>query len=171
LPFGKGKRLLAGGNRVVNTIVSGWQLNGITTMQTGLPLALTSSVNQVNAFNPNSRPNIAPGASALLDGSERSITRWFNTSIFSQPGTYTLGTVSRTLPDARVPGLVNFDWSLFKNTTIREGVTFQLRWEAFNALNHANFLTPGQVQGTGQFGVISTANPARQMQIGAKILF
>jgi len=64
----------------VNPIVSGWQFNGVTTIQSGLPLQITSANNQTNSFDIASRPNIAPGASAA---GAKTITQWFNTSVFS----------------------------------------------------------------------------------------
>jgi hypothetical protein len=57
-----------------------------------------------------------------------------------------------------------------KNTTITENVKLQLRGEAFNAFNHTNFDEPDRWLGPG-FGVISSAEPARVMQLSAKIVF
>lgn len=171
LPFGKGKRLFSDAPRGVNLAISGWKINGITTVQGGLPLQITTAQNQINAFTGSARPNIASGAEVALNGGESSIQRWFNTAAFSQPAAFTFGTAPRTIPNARVPGLVNFDLSLFKNARITEAVTLQMRFESFNALNHTNFGAPNQVFGNAQFGIIGSANPARQTQIGAKIVF
>jgi hypothetical protein len=91
--------------------------------------------------------------------------------VFSQPPAFTFGNVSRTLPDTRGPGVQNFDFSLFKNTRILERINLQLRWELFNAFNHANFSQPGQVFGNAQFGVISGSDLPRIMQVAAKIIF
>jgi hypothetical protein len=68
--------------------------------------------------------------------------------------------------------LVNFDFSVLKNTTIREPVQLQFRAEAFNLMNTPRFGTPGTTLGTGQFGVItSQANSPRQIQLGLKLIF
>jgi hypothetical protein len=168
-PFGRGKRWATSAPRVLNSILSGWQINGVTTIQSGLPLQLTNSNNQTNTFDIASRPNIAPGATAEL--AHPTVAQWFNTSVFSQPAPFTFGNVSRTIPNVRVPGIVQFDISLFKNTVVRENARLQFRLESFNSFNHANFGPPGQVFGTAQLGVISTANPARTVQVGAKLLF
>lgn len=154
-----------------NRILGGWQFNGIATFQTGTPITLTTQVNQVNAFNSSSRPNVAPGASGKLPADQRSIDRWFNTSVFSQPPAFSFGNVARALPDVRNPGLENFDLSLFKNTRFTERLSFQLRFEAFNVLNHTNFGRPGTALGNAAFGVISTAGPSRALQVAAKIMF
>jgi len=136
-----------------------------------MPLALTTQVNQVNGFNANSRPNITLGASAKLPADQRSIDRWFDTSVFSQPPAFTFGNVARALPDVRNPGLGNFDLSLFKNTSFTERLSLQLRFEAFNAVNHTNLGGPGTAFGNAAFGVISTTGPSRTLQVAAKVLF
>ena len=56
LPFGPGKRLLSAGG-APGRILGGWQLNGITTFQSGPPLGLSTSANQTNSFGGSSRPN------------------------------------------------------------------------------------------------------------------
>jgi hypothetical protein len=165
LPFAKMAR---GATRI---LLGGWQLNGLTTIQGGTPIALTTQVNQVNAFNGTSRPNIALGQSAKLPEGERTIDQWFRTDVFSQPAAFTFGGVSPRLPDTRAPGLVNFDLSAFKNTPISERVNLQLRFEFFNAFNHPNFGPPAGVVGNAQLGVISSADPARVVQVAAKIIF
>jgi hypothetical protein len=168
LPFGKGG--LRTSSSVVNKVISGWSLNGITTLQTGYPLRIGVQANQVQAFS-GARPDTKPGASANLPSDSRSIDRWFDTSIFSQPAQFRFGNVSRVLPDARGPGLRNFDFSLLKNTAIAEQVNFQLRFEAFNALNRAHFGDPGATLGTAQFGVINSTGPSRVIQIAAQLVF
>jgi len=171
LPFGQGKPILGGAGRFVNALSGGWQINTIGTMQTGYPLALTTSVNQTNALGGTSRPNIAAGASPNLPANRQTLTEWFNTAAFSQPAPFTFGNVARTLPSTRAPGLQNFDVSLFKNNRIRERYNLQLRFEAFNIVNRANFSAPGAVFGNPQFGVISATGPARVLQIAAKVIF
>ncbi|MGH9665516.1 MAG: carboxypeptidase regulatory-like domain-containing protein, partial [Bryobacteraceae bacterium] len=119
LPFGHRKRFGSNWNRFTDATLGGWQINGIASFQNGVPLALSAS-NVANIFNPGERPN-NNGQSAALSGSvESRLNQYFNTSVFSQPATYTLGNVSRTLPDVRTPGLRNFDISLFKNFILTE---------------------------------------------------
>jgi hypothetical protein len=47
----------------------------------------------------------------------------------------------------------------------------ELRWEVFNLFNHVNFDVPNRIAFTPNFGRIFAAGPARQMQIGIKLLF
>ncbi len=171
LPMGTGHRLF-GSNRVARALASGWQVNGVTTAQKGFPLGLGTSANQTNSFGGGSRPN-NNGTSAALSGDvESRLNRYFDTSVFSQPPAFTFGNVARMLPDVRAPGLVNFDFSVFKNTRIAERYLVQLRGEAFNALNHPNFGGPSTTFGINNgFGSIGGTGPARLMQLALKIQF
>src|SRR6185437_14366080 len=66
LPFGKGHRWL-GSNRFEQMVAGGWQVNGVTTAQSGFPLGMGTSVNQTNSYGGGSRPN-SNGQSAALSG-------------------------------------------------------------------------------------------------------
>jgi hypothetical protein len=171
LPFGKGRRFankLPGG---ANLLISGWQFNGISTFQTGTPLIIGTLNNNTGAYSVAQRPNNNGQTAAISDPT---IDRWFNTSVFSQPASYTFGNTARTLPDVRNPGVANNDLSLFKNTYIgSEGrLNLQYRLEMFNAFNTAQFAGPGAIISTGNFGVISSvATPSRQIQMALKLLW
>jgi hypothetical protein len=154
-----------------NRWLGGWSVTGITTLQTGRPLALNTATNNTNSFGGGSRPN-NNGQSAALPDSERTLERWFDTSVFSQPEPFTFGNTGRTLPDVREPGLVNFDFSAIKDFLLTERARLQFRAEAFNIFNTPQFGRPGTVFGNPQFGVInSQANSPRQIQLGLKIIF
>ena len=71
----------------------------------------------------------------------------------------------------RQPGIVNWDFSALKNTTLHERTTLQFRAEFFNFLNDTNFGGPGTSFGTGTLGVISSAADGRTIQFGLKLLF
>jgi hypothetical protein len=172
LPFGRGQRFLAN-RRFVSSVVEGWQLNNITVVQTGYPLAITGANNDLAT-----RPNFVPGVSAKLGN--RNKTEWFNTAAFVNPPLYTFGDVGRTLPNVRSPGTVNFDVSLFKTTTITEHIKLQLRLETFNLFNHPNLgvpnttFSPGAngLNANGAFGTItSTGTSNRDVQLAAKVIF
>jgi hypothetical protein len=171
VPFGKGKQFGAHWNRAVDSVLGGWQANGIITMQTGIPLALSAS-NVGNIFNAGERPN-NNGATGLLSGSvESRLAKYFNTAVFSQPATYTFGNVSRTLPDIRTPGARNLDLSLFKHFAITEHLTLEFRAESFNAFNTPIFGGPNTSVTASTFGVITTqANAPRQTQLALKLIF
>lgn len=171
LPFGPGRALLGSSHGVVGKVIGGWQVNGITTFQKGLPLGLTTSANNTNSNGGGSRPN-NNGTSAALSGPvESRLNGYFNTSVFSQPPPFTFGNTGRELPDVRAPSSVNFDFSAFKNISLTERAKLQIRGEFFNFFNHPNFGAPGTTLGTSSFGVISSAANARDIQFGLKIIY
>jgi hypothetical protein len=171
LPFGKGRRFRASWNRAVDAAIGGWQINGIATVATGLPLAVTAQ-NTSGANNASLRPN-NNGRSARLDGPvESRLNKYFDTSVFSQPAPFTFGNTGRVLPDARIPGARNLDFSLFKSFRLLEHVSLQLRAEAFNLTNTVQFGRPNSNLSTANFGQItSQVNSPRQLQFGLKLLF
>lgn len=171
LPFGRGKTLGSSVSPLWNRIVGGWQLNGLASFQSGLPLTMATAVNNTNSYGGGSRPN-STGVSARLSGpSEARLDRWFDTSAFTQPAPFTFGNVARTLGDVRGPANVNFDLSLLKNIAVTERVRAQLRGEAFNAFNNTNFGTPNTALASPTFGTINSAGAARIIQLGLKVNF
>lgn len=175
LPFGRGKTLLSGASGLLGALVSGWQVNGVTTFQSGTPLSITTPVNQLG-FGAGSRPN-NNGRSAKLPSSERTPDRWFDTSVFSQPAPFTFGNTTRYSPDLRGPGRNDWTTSFFKNTVISERVNVQFRAEFFNLLNHPLWAAPGTTVDTPTFGRVlskggSFGNPGnRTGQLGLKLIF
>jgi hypothetical protein len=167
LPFFKGS-----GSRIVKTALAGWQTNGITTVQSGLPFSATISADQANVGQGTQRANFA--GTPTVDCGSGKLTRCVNIDAFTLPALYTYGNTPRNF--LRGPGYVNFDWSLFKNFSITEAVTLQFRWETFNTLNHPNFANPNStfVPGSTVFGAITglaTGANMRQQQFGLKLLF
>lgn len=172
LPVGKGKALLSGAHGVTQTLLGGWQMNAIVTLQTGIPLGLTCQSNTTGSSGGGCRPN-STGESAELSGPvTQRLNEYFNTSVFTQPPNYTFGNVSRALPDVRAPSFKNIDFSIYKNFQIRERARLQFRAEAFNLTNTPIFGAPNAVFGGPSFGIISTqANSPRQMQVALRLDF
>ncbi|MEZ5354602.1 MAG: TonB-dependent receptor [Bryobacteraceae bacterium] len=170
LPFGAGKAFNPT-NAVLGKIVSGWQINTIGVMQSGIPLTVRGANNR-QADRPNST-----GVSAKIDNPTRE--RWFNTEAFINPPDFELGNVGRTTPDVRHPGTLNWDVSLIKDTRIRERVNIQFRAEAFNFLNATNLGLANDSFSAGAngmnqsatFGTVTSARDARVGQLGLKIIF
>ena len=69
------------------------------------------------------------------------------------------------------PGLNNFTLSLAKSTKITESKELQLRFEAFNLFNHAQFFNPAGDITSDDFGKVLSARDPRIMQFGVKFLF
>jgi hypothetical protein len=171
LPFGKGRMFGSDAPGVVNAIIGGWQINGITTFQSGTPLGITAN-NTAGLFNPLTRPN-TNGRSAKLSGPvDERLARYFDTSVYSQPAAFTFGNVGATLPDIRTDGIRNFDISLFKVFAPMEKLRVQFRVEALNAFNTPRFGGPNTSVTSASFGLISSqANSPRQVQFGLKLLW
>jgi hypothetical protein len=175
LPFGKEKRFLSNAAGAVNKIVSGWGLNGITTLQAGYPLALTAqpSVLFTQFYSGAIRPNVVAGCVKNIDGSWQSrLSKQFNTACFTQPAQFAYGTESRSDPSLRAPGIANWDLAIFKGTPITERINLQFRAEFFNLANRVQFWPGGTVLGTAQFGVVSQQrNDPRSVQLSLRVNF
>jgi hypothetical protein len=183
LPLGRGRRLL-GNPGPLDRAVSGWQITGLYTVQSGTPVAVGSFTNLTGAFNDvtdvygsyssNARPN-NNGQSANLTGrAQNRLNKWFETGVFSQPFPYTFGNTARTLPDTRWHGTNNLDLGVFKNNRFgRDGrFNIQFRAEFFNVANHVRFGVAGMYSDTATFGVISSqANNPRQVQLALKFIY
>ncbi|MDQ1473848.1 MAG: hypothetical protein QOJ99_5328, partial [Bryobacterales bacterium] len=169
LPFGKGKHFGTSWNRITDTILGGWQANGILTLASGVPLAFSTANNTSYSFGGGQHPDVV-GNPVLSSG--KSIYSWFNTAAFAQPADFTFGNLSRTYTGVRADRLRNLDFSLFKNFTITEKFRLQFRAETFNLTNTPVFGTPGTTVNGVNFGVITgQSNPPRNLQLALKLLF
>ncbi|HYA23337.1 MAG TPA: TonB-dependent receptor [Terriglobales bacterium] len=153
-------------------VVGGWSLSGITTFATGLPITLTenddNSLIGANAA-PVDVPNYTPGGPVLADTNPRDGKPYFDTSLFSNEQLGQFGNSRRRFFHG--PGLNNFTMALLKNTKITESKELQLRLEAFNLFNHAQFTNPTGEINSSQFGLVTGARDPRILQIGVKFLF
>jgi hypothetical protein len=166
LPFGDGRvfnpRSLAG------KLLSGWEVAGAITLQSGLPLAITQATN-FNAFAGfgTQRPN--RNGSPELPSGERSTAQFFNTAAFAVAPQFTLGNSSRN--PVRGPGYRNADLALIKRTYFREGRNLEFRAEIFNLTNTPPLGNPNTVLGSPGFGSITSAGDPRVIQFGLKLNF
>lgn len=173
LPFGRGRRWMGDSRGLVNQLVGGWQVNTITTVQTGFPLLVRGS----NNFSNINWPDVV--RDPTLSSSERSVTQWFDTEAFRNPADFTIGNIPRTLPNTRGPGLLDVAFSAFKTFQIRERLKLEFRAEMFNAINHVNYDSPNTtflpnrqgVNTNANFGRILGALDARNIQLGLRLAF
>jgi hypothetical protein len=164
LPFGQGRRWMSGAGGILQGIVGGWQLAGITTMTTGRPftVVLQSGVNNGAPSWPN---RTGPGT---LD--EPSVDLWFNPADFQAPPPNTYGNSGRGILYA--PGHVNFDTSLSKRFSLVGRSDLEFRWDAFNLFNHPAFGFPNANIGNLSAGRITTTiADNRSMQFALKLNF
>ena len=165
LPFGAKK------------LYGGWTANSIVTIQGGFPFTPQLSYNPSN--NGDTRNPVRPFVNPSFSGPVilGSPNQWFNPAAFLAPpnGSGFYGNLGRDTLEG--PGLGTWDFSLQKNTAIRETLNLQFRAEFFNLLNRANFNTPNAVVFTPSgvsptAGLItSTSTTSRQIQFGLKLLW
>ncbi|HVT93902.1 MAG TPA: TonB-dependent receptor [Bryobacteraceae bacterium] len=167
LPFGKGKALFGNANGALDKIIGGWQLNGITTFSAGQfkTVGLNTDWLNLGAFA-SSRPNIIGDYTA-----GRSLPyQYVNSAAFAFPALHVQGNAGRNTIE--VPGIANWDMSLFKNVLFRERYLTQLRLEAFNIFNHTQFGVPDLSVGSPTFGQIGgTLIASRKLQVGLRLQF
>jgi hypothetical protein len=173
LPFGKGRKFMTSAPRALDAALGGWQVNGILTLQTALPMQITQNGNNTQLGSSGQRPSNNGKSPKKTGPIEDRLNSYFDQSVFSQTGNFAWGTVSRTSPDLRGPRENNFDASLFKRFVIREALQTELRAEAFNFFNHPIWNGPGtNVSTPGTFGIIqSKGNQRRVMQVALRIIW
>lgn len=186
LPWGPGRPWLQVGP--LSQILGGWQINGITTLRSGLPNSVFTNVLPATfaAFNV---PDRVSGVSMYLG---KGPDGYLNPKAFAVPGTvrsqtgvsiYQYGNAAVGV--VRGPGSVNFDFSVFKEFKVTERYKVQFRSEYFNLTNTPTFFlggpgsspltcrgTPGATCTNTDFGVLSSGTATgRQAQLGLKLLF
>jgi hypothetical protein len=175
IPVGKGRKYLANANWYTDAVIGGWGVEGVTTLQSGFPLHLTTNTNNSNSFGGGQRPNVVAGCNSSISGSITSkLNEYFNTSCFTQPAPFTFGDESRNDPNLRSPGIANWDFSAYKNfaLTPENKATLQFRAEFFNIFNRVQFGYPGQALGSSNFGQItSQVNLPRLVQFALRLSF
>jgi hypothetical protein len=169
-PFGQNKPFLNQG-ALLTRIVGGWQINGLTTFQSGTPLSIYGG-NSNGTMEGTGRPNWS-GKNPTLHGSVYNrLNKFFDTSQFTYNNAFTFGTSPRLVPDLFTQGVDNWAMSLFKDTVIHDNVKLQFRAEAFNTFNRVWFGTPNRNLNSSTFGSISSqANNPRNLQLGLRMLF
>ena len=155
---------------------SGWQINGITLMRSGLSVNVTCGCDSALIGAASARADSVPGA-PLRPAQVDVPGNQYNLGAFARPATGTFGSVGRNT--LKGPAAYNWDFSLFKNFKVREGRSIQFRAEMFNVFNTPQFGTPGaNLSAPNNFGrSLGTINtPAgfgtnRQVQFALRYTF
>ncbi|PYT11962.1 MAG: hypothetical protein DMG59_24900, partial [Acidobacteria bacterium] len=181
LPFGAGHTLGGSTHGLAGWLVSGWQTNGILRFQTGTAFSLIAGVDVNGNGVVNDRASLLSGdlgklfnASFGKNGDRRYLINNQGAVLGVSPTPEIIGSMlSRNVLFS--PGIINVDFSMFKNTHIpvgKEGLNLQFRAEAFNLFNHTNFGGPVTNIASSQFGVVSSTQVlGRQVQLGLKLIF
>jgi hypothetical protein len=165
-------------------VLGGWELGGIVTAESGVPFTSLIGGDSLglNSNDPFAFPNRLTGPGCGSDVNPGNPNNYIKLNCFAPPNPLTLlGNGGRNTLVG--PGLVNLDFSLFKNNYIRrisEGFNLQFRAEFFNVLNRANFGTPihnntlfdqggNPIGGAGT--VDQTSTTSRQIQLALKVIW
>ena len=161
-------------NRLLKTILGGWEISGIVTIRSGAPLNIGLAGQNVASIVPNTsnRPNVNGTMK-----NPHTVQQWFDTSVFSMPAPGTWGTEPHNA--VRGPGRNNWDISFFKNFIFNEqrGTNLQFRAEFFNIWNHPQWVGDtlnGGISanyGASNFGAVTSAYDARVLQLALKFSF
>lgn len=162
-----------------NRVTEGWSLSGTTRFSTGFPVTLSDdSDNSLLGTLGNGVNNQLLDTPQLSEGplqinrNPRNGQSAFNTSLFSTETLGVLGNSPRRFFHG--PGISNFDVQISKNVRLTESKSIDIRVEAFNLFNHAQFYGPTSVNGKiddPNFGNVVSAAAPRLVQVAAKVHF
>jgi hypothetical protein len=170
LPFGVGRRWMNHG--LAAKIIGGWQLNGILTLMTGLPMTFTANGSVLNTpGSPQTADQVAEVTKLYgVNTPSKGGSPWFSQSSFVQPTGVRFGTSGRNTLSG--PNFFNADASIFKIFNFTERVKLEIRGEAFSFTNTPQFSRPNTDVSNANYGYITgVEGGGRSMQLGAKISF
>ncbi|MEO8075366.1 MAG: TonB-dependent receptor, partial [Acidobacteriota bacterium] len=170
LPFGKGRKFASGMNPLMEGILGGWRVVGINTMTSGVPINLSYSPSA--AFSVGGtvtyRPNLS-GDPLTPDGG---VTNYLNQATVVVPTDITQPFGNAPRNAARGTPFSQMDLGLHKAFGPQgDARRIEARIEAFNLFNRTNFQTANGNRSSSAFGTITSAFPARQIQLGVKLYF
>jgi len=176
VPVGHGRALAGNLSGPLDWIIGGWAVSTFITEQSGQPLAIYMANPRLQ--DGNQRPDVLCGGGTGV-GSNRAAVQQIpvlNASCFADPGDEVPGNAPRYFSGLRTDGIHNFDSSLYKEFTPREGMSLQLRADVFNTMNTPRFAPPNTAYSPGDptFGIISSTAAGytpRLIQFGLRFEF
>jgi hypothetical protein len=155
-------------NHFLKSTIGGWEISGIVTMTSGLPInpQLTGGQSGNGLPNATNRPDQIASVSY-----PHKVGQWFDTAAFADPAVGLWGDAGHN--SLRGPGRDNWNLSLFKSFTLNEarGSRFEFRAESFNTWNHTEFDQVSNGLGSSNFGQVTSAFDPRVFQFGAKLYY
>ena len=172
--------------QTAKALTHGWEISGVTSFSTGLPITLVETDDHAltgTGFGgpivlPVDTPNFSGGSVGKTDPRNNPLHYFFNIDQFSQSAIGVEGNANRRFFHG--PGINNWNMAIKKITPIRESVSLEFRAELFNVFNHAQFINPsGLVPGPlgtaasplTNFGQVTAARDPRLAQLGLKLNF
>jgi hypothetical protein len=158
LPFGKGRRWLTEGP--LSYIAGGWQINSLLSLMSGTPFNVQAPETTLDMPGSTQTADLVKSEVAKPGGIGRG-QLWFDTSAFQAPPLGRFGNTGYNI--LRGPGLVNWDFGVFREFVFTERWRLQFRGESFNFSNTPHFNNPGNTIGDASFGQITgVTNLARE---------
>ena len=161
------------GNAFERTLLGGWEVSGVTVVQSGIPQSITYNGADVLGLGggTTNRPNIVAPISY-----PKTRLAWYNKSAFANPVAPWAGGPNQGFGNARkdaivLPGLFNFNLAAFKTFSFTESVKLQMRFESFNTFNHTEFQNIDAGTNDANFGQVTSTYDPRVLQLGAKLQF
>ncbi|MGH9430515.1 MAG: carboxypeptidase regulatory-like domain-containing protein [Terriglobia bacterium] len=154
-------------------LLDGWSVSGITTLQSGFPIRITSNADlelqNSFAFLTAGEPDMTAAFESLNPRGPGHYA--FNPASFAQPPQLgVIGNSSRTVCCG--PPINDFEFAVLKETRISESKQLEFRAESFNIFNHAQFLNPdGNISDGANFGTVVQARDPRLIQFALKLFF
>ena len=171
LPFFKGSGL-------THSVLGGWQVSGITIVQSGNPFSVTNgttfgdNAGVGNGAGTGSRPDLVGDPHSGFTSNQAPGTigpLFYNPAAFAVPTGLTFGDVGRNT--LNLPRRTNFDFGLFKRFAFTERTGLDFRWENFNVFNHTEFNGISSALGSAGFLHLNSAHFPRIMQFGLRLYF
>ncbi|MBS1822794.1 MAG: carboxypeptidase regulatory-like domain-containing protein, partial [Acidobacteria bacterium] len=138
LPFGRGRYYGANVNSLIDSVIGGWDLTGIVTLQSGAPFSVSMSSNASLNTGTFLRPNRV--CNGNKPAGSRTLAAYYDTSCFVNPAQYQFGNTGRNILIG--PSYQTIDAGLHKDFHIKDALGMQFRAEFFNLFNTANFGFP-----------------------------
>jgi hypothetical protein len=174
LPVGRDRWIGGGMNRVLDAIIGGWSVSTLLTEQSGQPLSIYMSSSRL--LDGNQRPNVLCGGRTGIGTNRAAVLQvpFLDANCFADPGDQVPGDAPRYFSGLRTDGIHNLDSNLYKEFTLREGMTLQLRAEVFNTFNTPRFAPPDTFVGDSTFGIVNATAAGyspRRIQWGVRFEF
>ena len=166
IPYGHGQPYGANASTFADLVLGGWQMNGIFTLQTGIPIDPSVGL-QLSGTQTGTRPDVSCNPNNFA----HTVNEWFNTACFSDNFVGRYGTSGRDVIIG--PGVANLDYAMLKKFGLgKEQRYLQFRAEIFNIFNHPDFDNPNATFTSATFGKITSATAnARQIQLALRLAF
>jgi hypothetical protein len=154
--------------RLANTLLGGWNLTSIATLQSGFPFTVGSGADNARTGTGGQRADLI-GNPYLAEGRSRGerILQWLNPAAFQLNAIGTFGNLGRNT--FRGPGLATTDFGLHKSFPISERIRTEFRFEVFNAFNRVNLTGPDGNRSSGNFLRTTAAFDPRILQLALRV--